>query len=164
MSLTDTLVRPLRRPQSADGGAPVLPAPPDRRRGLPGRLLRILLALAVVAAGVLVSLQFLGGTPTYALTAVFSRAPGLFPGAAVDVLGVKVGTVTSVRNAGSQVIVGLQITNGQRIPAAAAASLRTPDLLGEPDIDLTPGYVTGPALTPGAVIPLSRTSEPVSIE
>ena len=39
-----------------------------------------------------------------------------------------------------------------------------PELLGQPDVDLNPGYTGGPHLAPGATIPESHTSVPVSTD
>ena len=49
-------------------------------------------AAVVIAAAVIVGVEVTKGTPTYQVNVVYSSAPGLFTGAAVDVLGVKVGT------------------------------------------------------------------------
>jgi phospholipid/cholesterol/gamma-HCH transport system substrate-binding protein len=118
----------------------------------------------VVAAGSLAAVEATGGPSTYPLTARFAQAPGLFPGADVEVLGVPVGTVTSVKNVGDEVVVKLAVDRGHPIPAAVRASLVSPEILGEPSIDLSPGYMGGPALRSGAVIPMSRTAVPVSTE
>lgn len=123
----------------------------------------LVLAL-VVAAATLVGVNVAGGTPTYPVTAVFAQAPGLFPGASVEVLGVPVGTVTTVRNVGDEVRVGLAVDRGRVVPARAEASLVSPEILGEPSIELSPGYTGGPSLRPGATIPMSRTAVPVSTE
>jgi phospholipid/cholesterol/gamma-HCH transport system substrate-binding protein len=125
---------------------------------------RWLVAAAVAVAGTLVGVEVANGTTTYPLGAVFARAPGLFPGAAVEVLGVPVGTVTSVRPVGDEVKVGLAIDHGRPIPAAATAALVSPELLGEPSIELSPGYTGGATLASGAVIPMTRTAVPVSTE
>ncbi|MGH8982037.1 MAG: MCE family protein, partial [Acidimicrobiales bacterium] len=121
-------------------------------------------AAVVVLAGCLVGVEVSSGPTTYPVQAVFARAPGLFPGAAVEVVGVPVGTVTSVRNVGDEVRVGLAIDHGRAIPALARAALVSPEILGEPSIDLSPGYTGGPVLRSGAVIPMSRTAVPVSTE
>ena len=49
-------------------------------------------AAVVIVAGVMIGVQVTKGTPTYPINVVYSSAPGLFTGAAVDVLGVKVGS------------------------------------------------------------------------
>lgn len=123
-----------------------------------------LLVAVVVAAASLVGTEVAGGTATYPVTAVFAQAPGLFPGAAVEVLGVPVGTVTSVRNVGDEVVVGLAIARGRPVPARAEASLVSPQILGEPSIELAPGYTGGATLRAGATIPMRRTAVPVSTE
>jgi phospholipid/cholesterol/gamma-HCH transport system substrate-binding protein len=121
-------------------------------------------AAAAVAAASLTAVQAASGSPTYPLSAVFSGAPGLFPGASVEVLGVRVGTVTSVRNVGDAVVVGMRVDDARPIPVKATAALVAPELLGEPDIELDPGYTGGPALATGSTIPASRTSVPVSTD
>lgn len=124
----------------------------------------LVLVAALAAAGTLVGIEATSATTTYPASAVFASAPGLFPGAAVEVVGVTVGTVTSVTNVGDEVKVGLAIDRGRPVPANATASLVTPELLGEPSIDLAPGYTGGPTLRAGTVIPMSRTAVPVSTE
>jgi virulence factor Mce-like protein len=95
---------------------------------------------------------------------VYSSAPGLFTGAAVDVLGVKVGTVTNVENVGDKVDVTLSVNQGTKIPSSVFASLVSPQLLGSPDVDLNPGYTGGPSLPAGATIAQSHTAVPVSTD
>jgi phospholipid/cholesterol/gamma-HCH transport system substrate-binding protein len=134
------------------------------RDRLGARVLRLALAATVLAAAVIVGLELTGGPSTYRINAVYAAAPGLFPGAAVDVLGVPVGTVTSVTNVANRVEVGLQVRQGAKIPATAYASLVAPEVLGQPDVDLNPGYTGGPYLHPGATIAESHTSVPVSTD
>jgi phospholipid/cholesterol/gamma-HCH transport system substrate-binding protein len=128
------------------------------------RLFRWGLAVIIVAAAAMVAVNVLRGPATYPVTAVFAKAPGLFPGASVEVLGVQAGTVSSVKNVGDTVVVGMVVDQGRTIPATATASLASPQLLGEPDIELAPGYTSGPQLAPGATIPMNRTSVPVSTD
>jgi phospholipid/cholesterol/gamma-HCH transport system substrate-binding protein len=128
------------------------------------RVFRWGVAVVVAAAATLVVVNVVRGPATYPLNAVFARAPGLFPGASVEVLGVPAGTVSSVTNVGDTVVVGMLVDDGRTIPAAATASLASPQLLGEPDIELAPGYTSGPRLAPGATIPMLRTSVPVSTD
>jgi phospholipid/cholesterol/gamma-HCH transport system substrate-binding protein len=128
------------------------------------RVFRWGLAVVIVAAATLVAIDVFRGPATYPLTAVFAKAPGLFPGASVEVLGVSAGTVSSVKNVGDTVVVGMVVDNNRTIPATATASLASPQLLGEPDIELSPGYTSGPQLAPGSTIPMERTSVPVSTD
>ena len=122
------------------------------------------LAAVVAITAAVVAIAATRGPATYPLTAVFARAPGLFPGASVEVLGVSAGTVSSVKNVGNTVVVSMLVNDSHTIPAAATASLASPQLLGEPDIELAPGYTSGPILAPGSTIPLERTSVPVSTD
>ena len=82
-----------------------------------------LVAGIVLVAVVVVGLEVTKGKPTYPIKVVYSNAPGLFTGAAVDVLGVQVGTVTNVQNVGDKVDVTLAVDQGTRIPSSAFASL-----------------------------------------
>ncbi len=152
-------------PASGNGsGAGARRSGPDgAARRLRDRWGWLVLAMFLVA-GTLLGVEAAGGTSTYPVTAVFAQAPGLFPGASVQVLGVPVGTVTSVRNVGDEVVVGLAVARGHPIPSGAEASLVSPQILGEPSIDLSPGYTGGPALPSGATIPMRRTAVPVSTE
>lgn len=120
------------------------------------------LAAAAVAGGTLLSACGSGGS--YTVTAVFSSAEGLFPGNAVDVLGVARGTVTAVQPGDGRVKVTMAIDAGQALPSGVRAALANPQLLGEPSVELSPGYQGGPRLPAGATIPESRTAVPVSTD
>jgi phospholipid/cholesterol/gamma-HCH transport system substrate-binding protein len=134
------------------------------RRVLTSKPFHFVVAGAVLAAAVIIGVELTKGAPTYPINVVYSNAPGLFTGASVDVLGVQVGTVTSVQNVGDKVDVTLSVDQGTRIPAAAFASLVAPQLLGSPDVDLNPGYTGGPFLGSGATIPQDHTAVPVSTD
>jgi virulence factor Mce-like protein len=128
------------------------------------KALRMAAAAVVVLAGVLVGVDVSRASATYPINAIYANAPGLFPGAAVDVLGVPVGTVTSVKNVANRVEVGMQVHSGIKIPSDAEASLVAPEVLGQPDVDLNPGYTSGPHLASGSTIPEARTTVPVSTD
>ena len=125
---------------------------------------RTVTVAVVLVAGILVAVDVTKATPTYPINVVYSSAPGLFTGAAVDVLGVKVGTVTDVQNVGDTVHVTLAVNQGTHIPRTAFASLVAAQLLGSPDVDLNPGYTGGAYLASGATIPEQRTAVPVSTD
>ena len=131
---------------------------------LSSKALRFVVAGVVIVAGVVVGVEVTKGAPTYPINVVYSSAPGLFTGAAVDVLGVKVGTVTNVENVGDKVDVTLAVKQGTKIPSSAYASLVSPQLLGSPDVDLNPGYTGGPYLPAGTTIAESHTAVPVSTD
>jgi phospholipid/cholesterol/gamma-HCH transport system substrate-binding protein len=134
------------------------------RRIRASKAIRTAVVAVVLVAGILVAVDVTKGTPTYPINVVYSSAPGLFTGAAVDVLGVKVGTVTDVQNVGDTVHVTLAVNQGTHIPSTAFASLVAAQLLGSPDVDLNPGYTGGPYLASGATIPEQRTAVPVSTD
>ena len=134
------------------------------RTMITSKAFRSVVAAAVIVGGVVVGVEVTKGTPTYPINVVYSSAPGLFTGAAVDVLGVKVGSVTNVENVGDKVHVTLAVDRGTRIPSAAFASLVAPQLLGSPDVDLNPGYTGGAYLPADATIPQDHTAVPVSTD
>jgi virulence factor Mce-like protein len=134
------------------------------RRILHSKPFTFAVAAIVIVAGVIVGVEVTKGTPTYPLNVVYSSAPGLFTGAAVDVLGVKVGSVTNVQNVGDKVHVTLAVNQGTKVPAAAFASLVQPQLLGSPDVDLNPGYTGGSYLPSGSTISEDHTAVPVSTD
>ncbi len=134
------------------------------RRILHSKPFTFVVAAIVIVAAVVVGVEVTKGTPTYQLNVVYSSAPGLFTGAAVDVLGVKVGSVTNVQNVGDKVHVTLAVNQGTKIPSAAFASLVQPQLLGSPDVDLNPGYTGGAYLPSDATISEQHTAVPVSTD
>jgi phospholipid/cholesterol/gamma-HCH transport system substrate-binding protein len=134
------------------------------RTVLASKPIRLVVAGVVMVAAVIVGVEVTQGAPTYPINVVYASAPGLFTGAAVDVLGVPVGTVTNVQNVGDKVDVTLAVNQETRIPSAAFASLVAPQLLGSPDVDLNPGYTGGPFLAPGGTIPQDHTAVPVSTD
>jgi phospholipid/cholesterol/gamma-HCH transport system substrate-binding protein len=134
------------------------------RRVLSSKVFRFAVAGVVIVAGVVVGIEVTKGTPTYPVNVVYTSAPGLFTGAAVDVLGVKVGSVTNVVNVGDKVHVTLAVNQGTKIPRSAFASLVAPQLLGSPDVDLNPGYTAGPYLAANDTIAPDHTAVPVSTD
>jgi phospholipid/cholesterol/gamma-HCH transport system substrate-binding protein len=134
------------------------------RNALTSKAVRFLIAGVVLVTAVIVGVQVTRSAPTYPINVVYASAPGLFTGAAVDVLGVKVGTVTKVQNVGDKVDVTLAVDQRTQIPSSAFASLVASQLLGSPDVDLNPGYTRGPTLSPGATIPQDHTAVPVSTD
>lgn len=100
----------------------------------------------------------------YDVSADFSRAIGLFPGAPVRELGVDIGAVTRVSTADGNVRVSMHIDQGKKLPADVHALIVPMSLLGERYIQFTPIYTGGPALRPGTRIPLTRTTVPVEVD
>lgn len=125
---------------------------------------RTIAGIVVVAAIVAGVVTYSGAATSYRVNAVFPSAQGLFAGATVRMLGVAVGTVDDVHYHGGVVDVTMSIDDSQTLPATVHADLISPLLLGQPDVELSPGYVGGPILARGGTIPESRTAVPVSTD
>ncbi|HUO49063.1 MAG TPA: MCE family protein [Acidimicrobiales bacterium] len=128
------------------------------------RLVRMLGAAVGLAVGSVSLGACVGGSSPTTITATFSNAEGLFPGNTVDSLGVPIGQVTKVTPVGDQVVVTMAVDPAKSLPADVHAALTDPQLLGEPTVELSPGYSGGPKLASGAAIPLTRTSVPESTD
>ena len=98
------------------------------------------------------------------VTGMFSRAVGLYPGSDVRVLGVPIGTVTSVTPKGDQVAVEFEYDAAVKVPANAKAAVVAPSLVSDRYVQLLPAYTSGPALSSGATIALDRTAVPVELD
>lgn len=134
----------------------------DSRAGLARTLSIVAVLSLVVTAVVLVTLLHPGGKR---VTAYFATTIGVYPGNDVRVLGVPVGSITSVQPQGEVVRVDMQIEDGQlRIPADAQAVVVGPSLVSDRYVQLTPVYTTGPELPDGAVIPRERTAVPLELD
>jgi len=94
-------------------------------------------------------------------TAYFQRAIGVYPGSNVDILGVKVGRVSTVTPEGNTVRIVFSYDARFRVPTNARAVIVSPSLVSDRYVQLTPAYRNGPVLHSGAVIPLARTVVPV---
>ncbi|TCN54073.1 virulence factor Mce-like protein [Rhodococcus sp. SMB37] len=131
-----------------------------------GRRRIALIALAVAAALVVVGALWWvftrAGTTT--VTAYFDKAVGIYEGSDVRVLGVEVGSVTSVEPQGELVKVDMRVNRGVDIPADARAVQITPSVVADRYVQLTPAYSGGEKMSNGAVIDLERTATPVEVD
>jgi phospholipid/cholesterol/gamma-HCH transport system substrate-binding protein len=99
------------------------------------------------------------------ITAEFATSPGLRSGFEVTYFGVHAGSLGRVAITGDHVTVTLKIDRDLELPAKLDAAVRRKSAVGEPYVDLTPSAGVdrgGPRLRPGAVIPVSRTTTPLS--
>jgi virulence factor Mce-like protein len=89
----------------------------------------------------------------------------LEPNAAVDVAGVKVGTVQSIGSDGNYAVVTMRIDQASQaaLKTDAAVALRTHGLLGGEYIELTPGHARQP-LADGATISVDKSQQPVDLD
>ncbi|MGG7103465.1 MCE family protein [Rhodococcus sp. 24CO] len=127
--------------------------------------------LAIIAAA-LIGVLVVGGAlwwvftraGTTTITAYFDKSIGIYDGSDVRVLGVKVGTVTSVEPQGDQVKVDLRVDRGIDIPVDANAAQVTPSVVADRYIQLTPVFTGGDTMASGSVIPIERTATPVEVD
>jgi phospholipid/cholesterol/gamma-HCH transport system substrate-binding protein len=127
--------------------------------------LKALVRLGVAAATV-VGLS--GCTPVLGdditVTALMADSAGLFVGNDVGVLGVPVGTVTSIRPEGTHVRVTMSVHRDQPVPEDAGAVVVARSVATDRYVELTPVYHSGPRITDGTVIPEARTRTPVDFD
>jgi phospholipid/cholesterol/gamma-HCH transport system substrate-binding protein len=83
-------------------------------------------------------LELIGGK-YYTLYAEFDEAGGIKPGAVVEIAGVEVGKVKSIRLDNYLALIELTIKKDIKIQEDAIASIKTKGLIGEKYIELTPG-------------------------
>jgi phospholipid/cholesterol/gamma-HCH transport system substrate-binding protein len=129
------------------------------------RPLKAFLQLAIALA-TLVGLS--GCTPvpggTMTVSALMADSAGLFVGNDVGILGVPVGTVTSIRPEGTHVRVTMSVDRDHPVPAGAGAVVVARSVATDRYVELTPVYHSGPRLADGAVIPEPRTRTPVDFD
>jgi phospholipid/cholesterol/gamma-HCH transport system substrate-binding protein len=124
----------------------------------------------IIAGGLVLILMFTGALVALSLphgmkiTAYFGQAVGVYSGSDLRVLGVKVGTIDSIRPEGRQVRVTMSVDHGVAVPAGAVAVAVAPSVVADRYIQLSPAYTGGPRLADHAVIPATRTATPVEID
>ncbi|QGN58236.1 MCE family protein [Nostocoides sp. HKS02] len=137
---------------------PNLPRMP--RLGLIPKLVAALVVVALVAG----AYAFWPRHETIQVTGEFTRAVGLYPGSDVRILGVHVGTVSSVTPMGDRVEVKFEYDSKYRVPADAKAAVVAPSLVSDRYIQLLPAYTAGPVMKSGARIGLDHTAVPVELD
>ena len=124
-----------------------------------------LLALIVAAIAVaVVALIPRANDKSLTVTAQFEDSVGLYVGNTVSVLGMPVGTVTSITPKDSYVDVALAIDEGIDIPSDVHAVTVSASILTDRHIELTPPYRNGPKLKSGDTLSLPRTRTPVEFD
>jgi phospholipid/cholesterol/gamma-HCH transport system substrate-binding protein len=136
---------------------------------LGGTVVKVIAAVcAVVLVGGVIWWQFRPHN-VVKLTAHFSRAIGLYPGSDVRILGVKVGTLTSVTPEGDTVRVEMEYDAKYPVPTTANAVIVPPSLVSDRYVQLTwdrrdPKVTGGPRMASGTDLPLSRTAAPLELD
>lgn len=122
-----------------------------------------LIALVVVllgsATGAL-AMQWCRTAPL-TITGYFASTVGLYPGDEVEILGVPVGSVTSIEPGPDHAVVTFTVRAGVPVPADVTAVIMAPNLLSARTLELAPVYTTGPKLADRTTIPIARTAVPV---
>jgi phospholipid/cholesterol/gamma-HCH transport system substrate-binding protein len=95
------------------------------------------------------------------LTAHFQNAVGLYSGDDVRLLGVPIGTVTTVTPEQNSVRVELRYRADVPLPPDVRAVIVAPTLVTGRFVQLTPLYRSGPRLVDRADVPLERTEVPL---
>lgn len=95
-------------------------------------------------------LELIGGD-VYEVDALFNSATGLKAGATVEVAGVEVGRVKTIRLKEDRAMVSLVVQTGTKLYSDTIASIKTRGIIGEKYLALSPGG-GGDPLKPGDVI------------
>jgi phospholipid/cholesterol/gamma-HCH transport system substrate-binding protein len=95
-------------------------------------------------------LELIGGN-LYEVDAQFNTASGLKPGATVEIAGVEVGRVRSIRLQEDRALVTLAVNHGTHLFTDTIASIKTRGIIGEKFLALSPGG-GGDPLKPGDLI------------
>ncbi|MGO3326997.1 MCE family protein [Gordonia sp. (in: high G+C Gram-positive bacteria)] len=119
-----------------------------------------IVVLALIAGGVWFGVQ---RATTRNLTAYFQAVSSLYEGDSVRVVGVPIGTVTSVEPRSGDVKVVMRVDNDVQLPADVRAVIVAQSLVSGRFVQLSPGYAKGgPELADGdADIPMERTAVPM---
>jgi phospholipid/cholesterol/gamma-HCH transport system substrate-binding protein len=124
--------------------------------------MRRLLPFAIVALlAVGAWLALVQATERQVFTLYFADATKLHTGDKVTVLDVPVGKVLAVTPERDRVRVSVEVTEDQKIPADASATIVAPTMVSVRHVELSPAYGGGPTLPDGGSIPVSRTAAPV---
>jgi len=124
----------------------------------------VVVVLAIAGIGYLTAAKSGSTQRSITVSAQFDEASGLYPGNAVEVLGMQVGTVESVTAKDSYVDVILNVDKGIQIPADVMAATISSSILTDRRVALSPPYTGGPVLENNDVIPLDRTRTPVGFD
>lgn len=101
---------------------------------------------------------------TSSVCAQFSDAVGLYEGNSVTMLGVGVGTVTSIATDDSVsdgVLVTMEVDESLALPADVGAVTLSSSIVTDRRVEFTEPYTGGPELDRGQCIPLERTRTPL---
>ncbi|MFI6871706.1 MCE family protein [Nocardia sp. NPDC050406] len=95
--------------------------------------------------------------------AEFTDTVGLYEGNSVTMLGVEVGTVSTIESRGDRMRVTMEIGEKYTLPADIEAVTLSSSIVTDRHVELTKPYTGGPRFDTSACIPLERTKTPVGI-
>ena len=131
------------------------------RRGIAA----VVAIIAVIAVAVVVSVKIL--TPkisnTRAMCAEFTDAVGLYPGNKVALLGIEVGSMSTIVNKPDHVEVDFTVPADLDLPADVGAVTYSQSIVTDRHIELTKPYTGGAKFTGPGCIKLKSTKTPISV-
>lgn len=130
----------------------------------PSTILKIGVAFIVVALVASAFALWAPGAGQRRLTAYFTSAVGLYPGADVRILGIKVGEVDKVTPLPQSVRVEMSYDAKRKVPAGAQAVVVSQSLVSDRYVQLTPVYTGGPVMADKTTLALDRTAVPVEVD
>jgi virulence factor Mce-like protein len=128
------------------------------------RLVSILIAAVLLAAGVAAFQEFRPEPDTYTLTADVAQAPNLFEDGRVMVRGVEVGRISEVEPRPDAVHITMEIDADTKIPSDARLAIVPITVIADRYVQFAPPYSAGPALGDGDHIPIDRTQIPAELD
>jgi len=122
-------------------------------------------AVIVVAAAAVMGAKIVRSevSNTRAMCAEFTDAVGLYPGNKVALLGVEVGSMSTIVNKPDHVEVDFTVPADLDLPADVGAVTYSQSIVTDRHIELTKAYTGGPKFTGPGCIKLESTKTPVSI-
>ncbi len=112
----------------------------------------------------LVAVFLTRGGSTRTLQARFATAPGLFKGNHVDVLGVPIGSIVSIKPSDGYALVTMKVKSGLKLPSNVGAVIMAPEVVADRFVELTPPYGGGGTWDYSQPIPMDRTTVPESVD
>lgn len=135
-----------------------------RRRRAHRAIATALVAAAVATAGGSCASKDAPAQPEPAdYCALLPDGIGLYPGNPVTQMGYRIGVVNMVTPSANDVRVGFTLTEHRPLPAEVKAVVRSPSILADRSLELIGNYESGPQLSVGGCIPLSRSATPKSL-
>jgi phospholipid/cholesterol/gamma-HCH transport system substrate-binding protein len=115
----------------------------------------------LLVAGVAILVRTTDKVNRINVVAYFDNSNGIYVGDDVRILGVPVGSITSIDPEPEQVKISFWYDSRFDVPADANAAILSPALVTSRAIQLTPAYTGGPVMEDDTVISKDRTAVPV---